>query len=79
MGSYTTYILLMDRGLIASRKREGTSRERERNEREGQRKYFSLLFCDALCCVEMEGLAESFAAQFTVSSEPNDTAAPHPR
>lgn len=27
----------------------------------------------------MEGLAESFAANFTVSSEPNDTAAPHPR
>ncbi|XP_020603240.1 snurportin-1-like isoform X1 [Orbicella faveolata] len=27
----------------------------------------------------MEGLSESFAAQFTVSSEPNDTAAPHPR
>jgi len=27
----------------------------------------------------MEGLAETFAAQFTVSSDPNDTAAPHPR
>lgn len=27
----------------------------------------------------MEGLAESFAAQFTVSTEPNNTAAPHPR
>ena len=29
--------------------------------------------------VKMEGLAESFAANFTVSFEPNDTAAPHPR
>ena len=28
---------------------------------------------------KMERLSESFAAQFTVSSEPNDTAAPHPR
>lgn len=28
---------------------------------------------------KMESLSESFAAQFTVSSEPNDTAAPHPR
>ena len=27
----------------------------------------------------MEGLAEAFAANFTVSFEPNDTAAPHPR
>lgn len=27
----------------------------------------------------MEGLSESFAASFTVSSDPNDTAAPHPR
>ena len=31
------------------------------------------------CYLKMEGLADSFAAQFTVSSEPNDTAAPHPR
>ena len=50
-------------------------------------KAFPVIFCvdfernDTFFIVlnKMEGLSESFAAQFTVSSEPNDTAAPHPR
>ena len=48
---------------------------------------FSVIFCVNverrrsffIVINKMERLSESFAAQFTVSSEPNDTAAPHPR